>query len=62
MAARLAHEGEHLGRDVLRGDLELAADVMGAQLAEEGVVLVQHHVVKAQAGADEHLFNALDLP
>ena len=62
LAARLAHELEDLGGDVLGRDLELAADVVGAELVEELVALVEHHVVKAQAGADEDLLDPGDLP
>ena len=37
VAAGLAHHGEHLGADVFGRDLELAADMVLAELAKEGV-------------------------
>jgi hypothetical protein len=46
------------GGDVLRRHLQLAADMVTAQFAQEGLCPVQEHVVVAQPGADEHLFDA----
>ena len=54
---RLAHQAQHAVVAVLGRDLELTADVIAHQLAEEGVALVAEHVVKADARADEHLFH-----
>ena len=45
---------------MLRRGAQLTAYVVLAHLAQEGVVLIRHNVVKANAGAYEHLFDALD--
>ena len=42
-------------------DLELTRYVMLYELSEEGVVVVVHQIVKSDAGANEHLFNLIDL-
>ena len=54
---RLAHAGEHLIRAVLGRDLQLSADVVMDELLEEALVGVSHHVVKADARADEDLLD-----
>ena len=47
---------------MLRGDFQLTGDVVLHQLPEKGVVLVRQQIVKADAAADEHLFDAGKLP
>ena len=58
LAAGLAHAGKHVRADMLRRDLQLAADVVAAQLGQEGVAFVGHEIIISDAGADEHLFHA----
>ena len=53
----LAHAAQHAGADVFRGHLELAADVVGDEFAQKRPVLIREGVVKAHAGAHEHLFH-----
>ena len=43
---------------MLGRDLELSADVIADELAEEGVAFVLEQIVKADAAADEYLFDA----
>lgn len=57
IASRFAHNGEHFRADMLRRDLELATDVVLAQLLEEGVGFVRRDVVIAQTTAHEDLFH-----
>ena len=38
------------------------ADVVAHQFGEEGIVLLAHHVIVAQAAADKYLFDAGDGP
>ena len=61
-AAGFVHVFEHAVVDMLRRDLELAADVVLYKLADEGIVLIVHEIVVADAAADEDLFDAFDLP
>ena len=60
----LAHIVQHGADAVLRRDLQLAGDVIVHQFTEERLifVLVLEHIVIADAGADEHLFDAGYLP
>ena len=55
---RLAHRAQHARRDVLGRDLQLAADMMAHQLIEECGAFVGQQIVKAYAGAYEHLLYA----
>ena len=55
---RLAHAIQHGGGTMLRSHLQLAADMVGHKLMQEGFVLVEHEVVEADAGADEHALHA----
>ena len=55
---RLAHAIQHGGGTMLRSHLQLAADMVGHKLMQEGLVLVEHEVVEADAGADEHALHA----
>ena len=59
---RLAHVAENAVDAMLGSDLQLTADVMAHELSEEVAVLVLQHVVKADAGADENLFDSGYLP
>ena len=58
--ASLAHDAQHGGRSVFRGHLQLTADVVLAELAQEGlpVCAVQQQVVVSKSGAHEHLLHA----
>ncbi len=47
---------------VFRGHLQLAGDVVLDQIGEKFPAGVLHQVVKADAGADEHLLHLGDLP
>ena len=58
----LAHFIQHTGAAMLRRYLQLPADVVAHQLGEEGIVLLAHHVIVAQAAADKYLFDAGDGP
>ena len=58
----LAHIVQHPGADVLRRHLQLAADMVPHQLGEKVAVFVPEHIVKADAAADEHLFDPGDGP
>ena len=59
---RLAHVGEGIGGAVLRGNFQLAGDVVFHQLLEEGIVRVGHQIVEPDAAADEYLLDARQLP
>ena len=58
----LAHVVQHMAHAVLGGHLQLAADVMLHQIGKELPVLVLQQVVEPDAGADEDLLDAGDLP
>ena len=58
----LAHGVQNVGHAVLRGDLELAADVVLDQVGEELAVFVLHQIVEADARTDEDLLDAGDGP
>ena len=62
LVLRLAHQGEHLVRNMLRRDFKLAAHMMFAQLPEEFILPVRKQIVKPDAGADEDLFHSRDVP
>ena len=47
---------------MFRCNLELATDVMGANLFQEGGLLVHHYRVKTDAGADEYFLDTIELP
>ena len=53
---------QHVAHTVLRGHLQLAADVVLDQVGEEFTVFVLQKIVKANPRADENLFDAGDLP
>ena len=53
----LAHPGKNRIGNVLRGNLQLAGNVVLHQLLEEGILLVREQIVKADAAADEYLLN-----
>lgn len=50
----LAHFIQHTGAAMLRRYFKLPADVVAHQFGEEGIVLLAHHVIVAQAAADKH--------
>ena len=58
----LAHFIQHTGAAMLRRYFKLPADVVAHQFGEEGIVLLAHHVIVAQAAADKYLFDAGDGP
>lgn len=58
LGPRFAHQVQNPGAYVLRGNLELAAYVMLAQLLEEGLVLVCHQVVEPDSRLDEHFLDS----
>ena len=58
----LAHGVQNVGHAVLRGDLELSADVVLDQVGEELAVFVLHQIVEADAGTDENFLDAGDGP
>ena len=49
----LSHFVQHHVADVFRCDLQLTAYVFRHQFLEKGVVLVRHHIVEPDAGADK---------
>ena len=57
----LAHPGEDGVGYVLRGDLQLAGNVILYQLPEKGVLFVRQQIVEADAAADEHFFDPGEL-
>ena len=58
----LAHFIQHMGAAMLRRYFKLPANVVAHQLGEEGIVLLPHHVIVAQATAEQILFDAGDGP
>ena len=58
----LAHPGENRVGHMLRGDFQLTGNVVLHQLPEKGVLFVRQQIVEADAAADEHLFDAGELP
>ena len=57
LAVRLAHQPRHAIRDVLGRDLQLAADMILAELFEK-IIIREQQVVEADARAHENLFDA----
>ena len=60
-AAGLAHKPGYPVRNMLRSNLQLAADMMLTQLPEK-IVLGQHEIVEADAGTDKDLLDLWQLP
>ena len=58
----LAHPGEDGVGHMLRGDLQLAGNVVLHQFPEKGVFFVRQQIVETDTAADEHLFDAGELP
>lgn len=54
---RLAHCLERLAADMLRGYLELAADVVLTQFSQKIMLLIHHQIIKPDAGPDKDLFD-----
>ena len=50
----LAHIVQHMVATVFRGYLQLAAHMILKQFPHEPVILIQHHVVKPEAGAHKY--------
>ena len=57
-SGRLSHLLQHRVGNVFRSHLQLAGHMIFHQLFEKRVVLIGQQVVKANAGANEHLFHA----
>ena len=57
-ASGLAHPGEDIVGDMLGRHPELAADMILAELPQEGPVPVRQQVIEAKAGAHKDLFDA----
>ena len=54
---RFAHTGQDRIGNMLRGNLQLPADMVVYQLPEKGVVLIRQQIIKAYAGTDKDLFH-----
>ena len=62
LVAALPHKGQDFVVHVFWGHLQLAGDVVLAQLPEKGPILFQHQVVESDAAANKDLLYAGKLP
>ena len=62
LMAAFPHQGQDFVVHVLWGHLQLAGDVVLAQLPEKGPILFQHQVVESDAAANKDLLYAGKLP
>ena len=59
---RLAHPAEHIFADVLGGNPQLSADMVGTELLQECFVRICHQVIKPESGAYEDFFYSRKVP
>ncbi len=58
---RFSHATENGSRAMLRGYLQLTADVVSNQLLEECFIFILKQIVKADSRSDKHFFDLWDL-